>query len=1085
MKANAVLGLCTLLLALIPATLEAAGIRGTGPLERPETQFAIYNQNTVQHGGSYGFSKAPPDTFNIYGGVLSDGTNDRRPEGQFQTLGWAPQPQGWFGVDRTENPVHWNVSTFNAANLDPLPGNHAMWCGVDGTTPGYVSAPGYGNNWNDVLDWTGLTNPTINTLVRLVFDYNHDSEPAYDFFRVEADSGGTWVPLLVIDGDNRDGNNQFTTPAHFDETLLFTPLMYTGTPPYNVRLRLRFTSDGAWSDEDGLWPTSGAAQADNIQVLFGGVPVTQYGDGTATFESPGGILDDEGWTPRAADFAGDFSRILPQLRDIDPCRINLTPQVGFMDDGTPPNNAPGVSTGGSLSPTWSYGIPGGWVVNYNGGLTNGAVPLYNEAWSPEIAWDDPTTTDDDVLDGGAFMRFTVWQHLPLENGMFWIWSIRSRTAGGAWSTWRNRNFVYYGDRGGTYTINQVELSDLLVAYPEAVQIALGVIDLAETFDLPGTDATPSPTFDNVSLWRYGLPGPTFFSRNIDLFNDGFATSGAWNYDADPSLMSVRVDMARDVNSGSTFNVPGDSIVVDVVPVVPGTSLSGSPLMKWILEANPLFDGVRSIPAGATALSPSSQGWDRWFGTVVGDSARTANGFAVQDRFFFDLPHDGPANLNAPYQSNEPAMVFPGDRVRYFLEATDTGANTTTMPPDTSGFMSGDDYSRVQTIRALPTLRQDGPDLSQPGLLVINDFGHRGGEDALLHAFGQIGMVEEQDYEVYTVQGPSSLVSNGIGSAGAHGATGAQLGGYGSILYVCGDLSDGLLSDGSGTGANDKGDDISTLTAWHDLAGDRSIAYFGDNLASFLGRSGAPGLTYLSTVLGVDAVDNDVRDELAGMASPIVEPNPAMSSIFTQDYVAWGGCLYINTFDSILPLPPAVVSHHFTDGTQIFAPAAGVWYERTQLIDSVSYNRVDATFPYGLIYVIDRNQGKGPGGISSRSLLLRELIEGFGQATGGSAPVAADPVTPGRLEVQANHPNPFNPATAIRFTAPSRGRVSVEIYTLRGERVASLLDEVVDSGPHRVVWRGIDDRERPVSSGVYFYQVRGFGRTVTRKMALVR
>ena len=88
-------------------------------------------------------------------------------------------------------------------------------------------------------------------------------------------------------------------------------------------------------------------------------------------------------------------------------------------------------------------------------------------------------------------------------------------------------------------------------------------------------------------------------------------------------------------------------------------------------------------------------------------------------------------------------------------------------------------------------------------------------------------------------------------------------------------------------------------------------------------------------------------------------------------------------------------------------------------------------------------------------------------------------------VEENHPNPFNPVTTIRFTAPSRGHVSVEVYTLRGERVATLLDRVVEAGSHPVVWRGEDEHGRPVSSGVYFYRVRGFGRTVTQKMALVR
>ena len=67
--------------------------------------------------------------------------------------------------------------------------------------------------------------------------------------------------------------------------------------------------------------------------------------------------------------------------------------------------------------------------------------------------------------GGAFIRFTVWQHLPLQNGLFWIWSVRSAEAG-EWTPWANRNFVYYGDGGGVYNNTQFDVTDLGVAPAE-------------------------------------------------------------------------------------------------------------------------------------------------------------------------------------------------------------------------------------------------------------------------------------------------------------------------------------------------------------------------------------------------------------------------------------------------------------------------------------------------------------------------------------------------------------------------------------------------------------------------------------------
>ena len=54
--------------------------------------------------------------------------------------------------------------------------------------------------------------------------------------------------------------------------------------------------------------------------------------------------------------------------------------------------------------------------------------------------------------------------------------------------------------------------------------------------------------------------------------------------------------------------------------------------------------------------------------------------------------------------------------------------------------------------------------------------------AYLQAFRQNGMVEGVDYDTYTTKGSGSSVSNGLGSAGYHGANAGQLDGYDCIIY---------------------------------------------------------------------------------------------------------------------------------------------------------------------------------------------------------------------------------------------------------------------------------------------------------------
>lgn len=1065
--------------ALAPLFVMFTALTASATVPSQPRTMAQYSENQVQHGGSLqGFARAAADSFNLYGGVRSDGTNDRRPEGQFQNEELRPLWQDWIGVDRTENPVFWHVDTFNAANLDPAVGNRAMWSGVSAGTAGFATPPGYGNNWNDIIRWTGQTNPGLFTNVRLAFDYNYDVEPGWDFFVVEYDSAGSWIQWLAATGSNKEPDGTFLTAASFDQTVLYTPLMYAGDSNTEVRLRMRVESDGAWSDEDGLYPTKGAVQIDNVRVWFDGNLVAgPGGDGVATFEDLGGSDDTEGWLPVPSVFAGDFSKVLKNLEDIDPCRQNMGPEMGFVDDGTPPSNST-ESTGGTTSPNWAYGVTGNWVVNYNGGVSLGVIPLYNEVWSPVIAWDDTTSVEDDPLVGGAFIRFTVWQHLPLPNGMFWVWSVRSRE-NGEWTSWRDRNFVYYGDGGGVYNNTQFDVTDLLAPNRDAVQLALGVIDLAGDFGFPGNDATPSPTFDNVSFWRYDVGGPAFSTRNIDLFQDSFPNSGAAD-PLDPASLSVRMDMAQDISSG-IFNAPGDSIVFDVAATVPGSDLAGMPMMTWILDANPAFDSTRSLPVGAAAAGTSWRGWDQWTGTVLGDSARTSAGAAVAGRFFVDLPNDGPGT--AAYHAPEPAMFFPGDRIRYFLSAEDTQGQISTLPADTTGFASGIGYSRVFTIRALPSIVEDGQGgYTQPQLLVVNDFGHRGGEVEWLNAMQYNGLVEDVDYDTYTVMGPSSLVSNGIGSSGAHGADPGQLAGYQRMVYLAGNLASGLLSDGTGLGSNDKGNDLDVLTQWHGQAGHRYAAYFGDYIATGLVESGAAGTTYMTSVLGVDYYDDSVRDEIGGQAAPIVIP---VRPEFSTSFVAYGGCLGINEFDSITPLAGAEVGHAFTDGNGLtpYTAAASVWHGRTQEVAAQVWDRLDLTFPYGFSYVFDPLASRAPVGLQARVLLLNEIFQAFGQPV--SPPTQTAAPAAGRLEVARNVPNPFNPRTQISFVAPSSGPLSVRVYNLRGEVVRVLHDGPVAAGRGSVAWNGDDARGNAVASGIYFYEVRGFGERITGKMALVK
>ncbi|MDD3642419.1 MAG: C25 family cysteine peptidase [Candidatus Krumholzibacteria bacterium] len=86
----------------------------------------------------------------------------------------------------------------------------------------------------------------------------------------------------------------------------------------------------------------------------------------------------------------------------------------------------------------------------------------------------------------------------------------------------------------------------------------------------------------------------------------------------------------------------------------------------------------------------------------------------------------------------------------------------------------------------------------------------------------------------------------------------------------------------------------------------------------------------------------------------------------------------------------------------------------------------------------------------------------------------------RLALFQNVPNPFNPATTIRFTAARPGPVDLRVYDVAGREVARLVDGHRDAGAHEVLWRA-----EGIAGGVYFYVLRAGGRTISRKAVLLR
>jgi hypothetical protein len=88
-----------------------------------------------------------------------------------------------------------------------------------------------------------------------------------------------------------------------------------------------------------------------------------------------------------------------------------------------------------------------------------------------------------------------------------------------------------------------------------------------------------------------------------------------------------------------------------------------------------------------------------------------------------------------------------------------------------------------------------------------------------------------------------------------------------------------------------------------------------------------------------------------------------------------------------------------------------------------------------------------------------------------------PTTP---QLAQNYPNPFNPTTNISFSLPAKSRVTILVFNILGQQVATVTDQEYPAGSHLVVWNASN-----VASGVYFCRMTAAEKTQTKKMVVLR
>lgn len=112
-----------------------------------------------------------------------------------------------------------------------------------------------------------------------------------------------------------------------------------------------------------------------------------------------------------------------------------------------------------------------------------------------------------------------------------------------------------------------------------------------------------------------------------------------------------------------------------------------------------------------------------------------------------------------------------------------------------------------------------------------------------------------------------------------------------------------------------------------------------------------------------------------------------------------------------------------------------------------------------------------------------VFQYYGQTVkveGYSTTAVSEEVVPKEFKLFQNYPNPFNPSTEIVYSIPEASKVSLKVYNVLGEEIASLVDANKEAGKFNVIFNSSN-----LPSGIYFYSIKTNNNVSVKKMILLK
>ncbi len=951
---------------------------------------------------------------------------------------------GWYGYDKTAQEGFWwhladaaladgHVTDMSQAGQPWTAGDtsndYALWCGrLD--VCGWANPNGYGNNWDQ---YTVIASADFADSLNLNFAYNADFEgDVWDFFQV----------FIDVDGNLEEIYRNTVNAEGIYQDLEVTVLASDFPGGVFGDLTMRFSTDGAWADEDGLFVSDmGAVWVDNIEILRDNVVVMQE-----DFES--GIVPPE-ITFTAPAGAGDYSSLYQNLFSEDICVTNITCAWAFFDLNT-------------TNPI--YPIP---VLPYGPPYVDADVrsPVLDRAHSVGDAVGQPVVVGPDTQ---VWLDYWIYYDLPENALIYQSWGVAAQTEGSeCLGVYKNDNTVYYGDDkqwfATTWNVTQYVAESAMGGVVTGIGVGLNVVDMCPFWcntNGDGTSHTPAPYFDNVRVKLINASAVAWDISVFDRFQDNFP---------EPSTGKVRIDSCNDVGpiQGTTV-VIGDSTMIELNMDLLGgikTHLNGAAgelrpdLRIWFRVTDGPHAGIveaaMADPDGSDGIySPwdgtASFGGETW-GTMVADSAATSSGI-TNGRYAFDFNDD---------------YFEPGDVIEFFYHAEAMSGEESTRP--IWAMSSQPELRGRYVVRCLPT--------SGAGMLFCDDGnGTYFWWDEAFRYNGYTG------YDTYLTQAPSSGLSNGLSGR----AELSDLSQYQLVVWDSAGVPSGTVT----TALNaDKTRDDELLTDF--LSNSSHDAYMwmmGDLIANDLGV----GSGFLTTVLGANLLSPSLYyDDYTGVLVPKVNATHAALEVggLTPYFWVHGGCPSLDNFSVVEPNGVLATESHGWDDDGGTTAVAGILNRdpdgNGETTSSGGHNNHVMFNPFSYIRVRDAGFGLDNGfDLDYARAMVGDVLSHLLGLLPNTAPDNAGTV-PAKTALAKNFPNPFNPKTTIRFSLSSAERVHLTVYDLSGRAVRTLVDGPMAADHHEVVWAGKDDRGNRVASGVYFYKLVAGDFTATEKMVLIK